>query len=158
MFVYKNHRIHIAGFSYEIPDGYGLDQIQSEEYQNSLKMVSPDGSIVIAVRPYYRNMPGYVIRDAYSMLKEFLADSEDCFGTAEEIKTVNRCGLEGYCTSYKLDNIHYYEEKYDIPENEYGICVLEIFIEARKGRALEEVMSDTVVKQFWAELDTFTVR
>lgn len=67
MFVYKNHRIHIAGFSYEIPDGYGLDQIQSEEYQNSLKMVSPDGSIVIAVRPYYRNMPGYVIRDAYSM-------------------------------------------------------------------------------------------
>ena len=158
MFVYKNHRIHIAGFSYEIPDGYGLDQIQSEEYQNSLKMVSPDGSIVIAVRPYYRNMPGYVIRDAYSMLKEFLADSEDCFGTAEEIKTVNRCGLEGYCLSYKLDNIHYYEEKYDIPENEYGICVLEIVIEARKGRASEEVMSDTVVKQFWAELDTFTVR
>ena len=107
MFVYKNHRIHIAGFSYEIPDGYGLDQIQSEEYQNSLKMVSPDGSIVIAVRPYYRNMPGYVIRDAYSMLKEFLADSEDCFGTAEEIITVSRCGLKGYCLTYKLDNIHY---------------------------------------------------
>ena len=157
MFVYKNHRIHIAGFSYEIPDGYGLDQIQSEEYQNSLKMVSPDGSIVIAVRPYYRNMPGYVIRDAYSMLKEFLADSEECFGTAEEIKTVNRCGVEGYCTSYKLDNIHYYEEKYDIPENEYGICVLEIVIEARKGRALEEVMASGAVTQFLKELGGDTV-
>ena len=157
MFVYKNHRIHIAGFSYEIPDGYGLDQIQSEEYQNSLKMVSPDGSIVITARPYYRNMPGYVIRDAYSMLKEFLADSEDCFGTAEEIITINRCGLKGYCLLYKLDSIHYYEEKYDIPENEYGICVLEIVIEARKGRSLEEVMASDAVTQFLTGLGGDTV-
>ena len=58
---------------------------------------------------------------------------------------------------YKNHRIHIAGFSYEIPENEYGICVLEIVIEARKGRALEAVMASEAVTQFLTELGGDTV-
>ena len=59
MFLFKDGRFHIESLSFSIPDGYTLDTIySSEEYQGGMKMVSPDGNIIITVLPIFLRFHG----------------------------------------------------------------------------------------------------
>ena len=83
MFLFQNGKFHIEGLSFTIHDGYTLDTIDtSEEYQGGMKMVSPDGNIIITVLPIFCGTGSIGIElDAEGHFRDKLVNEADSFQT-----------------------------------------------------------------------------
>jgi len=103
MFLFKNDKSHIEGLSFTIPDGYTLDTIDtSEEYQGGMKMVSPDGNIIITVLPVFCSEGSIGIElDAEGHFHDKLVRLSDTFHTITPAAPIRRTTSVGMGRSNK---------------------------------------------------------
>ena len=162
MFLFKDGRFHIEGLSFIIPDGYTLDTIDtSEEYQGGMKMVSPDGNIIITVLPIFCGTGSIGIKlDAEGHFHDKLVEQADTFQTITPAAPIKRKNLAGYCASYQCEgnryypDKQYYEELYDISLVQDELNFIEITVETTAEYSIRKAMEDPDVIRFLAELDT----
>lgn len=161
MFLFKNGRFHIEGLSFTIPDGYTLDTIDtSEEYQGGMKMVSPDGNIIITVLPIFCGAGSIGIeRDAEGHFHDKLVEQTDTFQTITPAATIKRKNLTGYCATYQCEgnryspDKQYYEELYDISLKVGELNFIEISVETTTEYTIQKALEDPEVIRFLTELD-----
>ena len=161
MFLFKNGRFHIEGLSFAIPDGYTLDTIDSsEEYQGGMKMVSPDGNIIITVLPIFCSAGSTGIDlDAEGHFHDKLVEQADTFQTITPAAPIKRKNLTGYCAAYQCEgnryspDKQYYEELYDISLVQDELNFIEITVETTAEYSIRKAMEDPDVVRFLAELD-----
>lgn len=116
MYLYKNHRFHCDGASFEIPDGFYFDSETNEDTPNLLKIVAPDESYTVEVRI-----------------------EEDCDGTDEELASVIddlspevvypvapllMNGLAGHHATYRNRRTQYYEAHFGLPDGTTHLLIL----------------------------------
>ena len=162
MFLFKDGRFHIEGLSFIIPDGYTLDTIDtSEEYQGGMKMVSPDGNIIITVLPIFCGAGSTGIElDAEGHFRDKLVEQADTFQTITLAAPIRRKNLTGYCAAYQCEgnryspDKQYYEELYDISLVQDELNFIEITVETTAEYSIRKAMEDPDVVRFLAELDT----
>ena len=161
MFLFKNGRFHIAGLSFTIPDGYTLDVCDtSEEYQGSMKMISPDGNIIITVKPIFCSTGSIGLElDAKGHFHDRLVNASDTFKTIVPAAPIARKELTGYCATYETSGNcyyqgrQYYEELYDITLNPGEMNFLEITVETTLEYTIEKALKEETVICFFASLD-----
>ena len=161
MFLFKNGRFHIEGLSFTIPDGYTLDTIDtSEEYQGGMKMVSPDGNIIITVLPIFCGAGSIGIElDAEGHFRDKLVNEADSFQTIIPAAPIRRKNLTGYCAAYQCEgnryspDKQYYEELYDISLTPNELNFIEISVETTAEYTIRKAMENPDVVRFLAELD-----
>ena len=161
MFLYKDQKFHIEGLSFIIPDGYILDTIDtSEEYQGGMKMVSPDGNIIITVLPIFCGAGSIGIeRDAEGHFHDKLVEQTDTFQTITPAATIKRKNLTGYCATYQCEgnryspDKQYYEELYDISLTPNELNFIEISVETTAEYTIQKALEDPEVIRFLTELD-----
>lgn len=162
MFLFKDGRFHIEGLSFIIPDGYTLDTIDtSEEYQGGMKMVSPEGNIIITVLPIFCGTGSIGIElDAEGHFHDKLVEQADTFQTITPAAPIKRKNLTGYCAAYQCEgnryypDKQYYEELYDISLVQDELNFIEITVETTAEYSIRKAMEDPDVVRFLAELDT----
>ena len=105
MFLFKNGKFHIASLTFTIPDGYTLDTIDSsEEYHGSMKMVSPDGRIILTVLPIFCGTGGQEIElDAEGHFRDKLVEHAEVFKTITSAASIRRKNLTGFCAMYEAE-------------------------------------------------------
>ena len=161
MFLFKNSKFHIEGLSFTIPDGYTLDTIDtSEEYQGGMKMVSPDGNIIITVLPIFCSEGSIGIElDAEGHFHDKLVRLSDTFHTITPAAPIRRKNLTGYCASYQTEgnryapSMQYYEELYDISLTPNELNFIEISVETTTEYTIQKALENPDVLRFFASLD-----
>ena len=161
MFLFKDGRFHIAGLSFTIPDGYTLDVCDtSEEYQGSMKMISPDGNIIITVKPIFCSTGSIGLElDAKGHFHDRLVNASDTFKTIVPAAPIARKELTGYCATYETSGNRYYpgrqyyEELYDITLNPGEMNFLEITVQTTLEYTIEKALKEETVICFFASLD-----
>ncbi len=161
MFLFKNGKFHIEGLSFTIPDGYTLDTIDtSEEYQGGMKMVSPDGNIIITVQPIFCAEGSIGIElDAEGHFHDKLVNQADTFQTITPAAPIRRKNLTGYCAAYQTEGYsyypgkQYYEELYDISLTPNELNFIEISVETTTEYTIQKALENPDVIRFLAVLD-----
>ncbi len=161
MFLFKNGKFHIEGLSFTIPDGYTLDTIDtSEEYQGGMKMVSPDGNIIITVLPIFCSEGSIGIElDAEGHFHDKLVNLADTFQTITPAAPIRRKNLTGYCAAYQTEGHsyypgkQYYEELYDISLMPNELNFIEISVETTTEYTIQKALENPDVIRFFAVLD-----
>ena len=147
MFYFKNNRFHIANISFSLPDGCVLAQKEHEEFENGIRFTTEDGKLKITVRPIYID-DETIQYDAYEYFKELIDGYAKEFRFCSDIIPIEKYGLKGYTLSHASSWAEYYDERYDIIDDKYGIRVLEISIYAYKGMRMEEAMKHPMTIAF----------
>ncbi|MBQ8401421.1 MAG: hypothetical protein IJX14_05780 [Clostridia bacterium] len=161
MFLFKSGKFHIEGLSFIIPDGYTLDTLDTEEeYQGSMKMVSPDGNIILAVRPIFCSEGSTGIQlKAEGHFHDKLVNLADTFETIIPAAPIRRKHLTGYCAAYQTaghryrPGRQYYEELYDISLTPHELNFVEISVETTTDYTIQKALQDPQIVHFLAELD-----
>ena len=161
MFVFKNGKFHTEGLSFTIPDGYTLDVFDtSESYQGSMKMVSPDGKIVLAVKGIFCSEGSIGIElDAEGHFRDKLVNHADTFQTVIPAAPIKRKHLYGYCGAYQTSahkfcpSLQHYEELYEISHIPNELNFIEISITTETEYTIQKALNDPQMVRFFAELD-----
>lgn len=161
MFLYKNHKFHIEGLSFTIPDGYTLDTIDtSEEYQGAMKMVSPDENVVISVMPMYCSKGSIVLEQSVEdQFNDMLENEDYTFRTITAPMRIRRKTLSGYCAVYETKGnryypaTQYYEELYEISRTLHELNFIEITISVPAEYGIQKALERPEVVGFLKSLD-----
>jgi len=161
MFLYKNHKFHIEGLSFIIPDGYTLDTLDtSEEYQGAMKMISPDENVVISVMPIFCCEGSIAL--VQSLKEQFtskLENEADTFQTITTAMRIQRKALNGYCAVYATKGnryypaMQYYEELYEISRELHELNFIEITVSAPAEYGVQKALERPEVVGFLKSLD-----
>ncbi|MBQ4624317.1 MAG: hypothetical protein IJB51_07240 [Clostridia bacterium] len=106
MLHYVNHRLIGGGVSFQIPDGYFIDLVPGIEFDNGVRLLSPDESFSVELR---------VEEDCEGAVKELtsvLNDLEPVEICSVEPITMN--GLSGYHATYRCLRYQFYEAWFDV--------------------------------------------
>ena len=161
MFLYKNHKFHIEGLSFIIPDGYTLDTLDtSEEYQGAMKMISPDENVVISVMPIFccEGSPS-LEKSAEDHFKERLEGEDHSFRAITAAMKIHRKALNGYCAVYETKGnryfpaMQYYEELYEISREPHELNFIEITVSAPTEYGVQKALERPEVVGFLKSLD-----
>ncbi len=116
MLLYKSHRFHCNGASFEIPDGFYFDSETGDDTPNQIKFVAPDEYYEVEIRV-----------------------EEDCDGTDEELASVIHDlspevvypiapllmnGLAGHHVTYRNRRTQYYEARFALADGTSQLMVL----------------------------------
>ena len=102
MLLYKNHRFHCEGGSFEIPDGYCLETNYEESPEDTLHLWSADERIHLSIG---------IERETNGPLQELsfiLRELEQCF-VLENPSAVMHGGLRGFSAAYRSGDTRYWE-------------------------------------------------
>ena len=96
MFIYKNHRVHVAGLSFAIPDECILNWMNTEVEIEGFSALTPDGKIKISLLPeiYLKGMKNEGAKERFEDLMALFKDGTYTFHT--DITPIHKYGLDGY--------------------------------------------------------------
>jgi len=148
MFIYKDHRIHIAGLSFVIPNGCVLNWMHTEVEIEGFSALTPDGKIKFGLLPktYYSRMENLSAYERFNQLRTMFTDGTYTFHTA--ITPIQKYGLNGFSMMYSGETVHSYDEILDLPELIDGIYQIQICISASEGVTMDEALDHWMVKEF----------
>ena len=154
MFTYKNNRVHVAGISFEIPDGCILNWMNTEVEINGFSAFTPDRKVKIYLLPQihtnYSDNPNAVdrIKDSFTVYK----DMGNPYTFHTDITPIHKYGLDGYSLAYSSETVHYYDECFDLPEQIDGIYQIEVMISAMNGVTMEDALQHPMVHEFFESI------
>lgn len=148
MFIYKNNRVHVAGLSFAIPDGCILNWMYTEVEINGFSALTPDRKIKFSLLPevYLKRMKNESARERFEELMSQFADGTYIYHT--DITPIHKYGLDGYSLACSSENVHNYDEHFDLPEVVDGIYQIRIGVTASDGVTIEEALKNPMVKEF----------
>ena len=117
MLCYKNHRFHVNGASFQIPDGYFLDTEPEDIAQDCVSLWGPEKDFSVSVRVDTNS------RGAENELAFILNGMEPTI--LRPAAPITHNGLSGYHASYRNDRIQYHEIWFDVAD---GVTMLILFI------------------------------
>ena len=120
MLLYKNHRFHCEGVSFEIPDGYCLETNYEESPEDTLHLWSADEKLHICVG-IERKTNG-----PFQELAFILRELEECVAL-EEPTAVMYGGLGGFAAAYSSGGDESWEAHLGVSgagDNQTGIIIL----------------------------------
>ena len=148
MFTYKDHRVHVAGISFTIPDGCILNWMHTEVEIEGFSALSPDGKIKICLLPktYFPRMENLSAYERFDKLMTMFKEGTYIYHT--DITPICKYGLDGYSLTHSGETVHYYDEYFDLPEHIDGIYQIHIGITASDGLTMEEALQHPMVREF----------
>ena len=148
MFTYQNHRVHVAGISFEIPDGCVLNWMYTEVEIEGFSALSPDGKVKICLLPktYFPRTENLSAHERYDQLMTMFNDGTYTYHT--DITPIHKNGLDGYGLTYSGETSHYYDEYFDLPEIVDGIYQLHIGVTVVNGVTREDALQHPMVQEF----------
>lgn len=120
MLLYKNHRFHCEGVSFEIPDGYCLETNYEESPEDTLHLWSADERIHLSIG---------IERETKGPLQELsfiLRELEQCV-VLEKPSAVMYGGLRGFSAAYRSGDTRYWETHLGISgigDDQTGLIIL----------------------------------
>ena len=149
MFTYKNNRVHIAGLSFVIPDGCILNWMNTEVEIKGFSALTPDEKIKFSLLPEIKTLPQYS-PSAHARFEELVALFKDntSYTFHTDITPIHKYGLDGYSLACSSENVHNYDEHFDLPEVVDGIYQIRIGVTASDGATLEEALQHPMVREF----------
>lgn len=149
MFTYKDNRVHIAGLSFVIPDGCILNWMNTEVEIKGFSALTPDEKIKFSLLPEIKTLPQYS-PSAHARFEELVALFKDnkSYTFHTDITPIHKYGLDGYSLACSSENVHNYDEHFDLPEVVDGIYQIRIGVTASDGVTIEEALKHPMVKEF----------
>ena len=149
MFTYKDNRAHIAGLSFVIPDGCILNWMNTEVEIKGFSALTPDEKIKFSLLPEIKTLPQYS-PSAHARFEELVALFKDnkSYTFHTDITPIHKYGLDGYSLACSSENVHNYDEHFDLPEVVVGIYQIRIGVTASDGATLEEALQHPMVREF----------
>ena len=149
MFTYKGNRVHIAGLSFVIPDGCILNWMNTEVEIKGFSALTPDEKIKFSLLPEIKTLPQYS-PSAHARFEELVALFKDnkSYTFHTDITPIHKYGLDGYSLACSSENVHNYDEHFDLPEVVDGIYQIRIGVTASDGATLEEALQHPMVREF----------
>lgn len=120
MLLYKNHRFHCEGVSFEIPDGYCLETNYEESPEDTIHLWSEDESIHLCIG---------IERETKGPMQELtfiLSELEQCV-VLEKPSAVMYGGLRGFSAAYRSGSTQYWETHLGISgigDDQTGLIIL----------------------------------
>ena len=149
MFTYKDNRVHIAGLSFVIPDGCILNWMNTEVEIKGFSALTPDEKIKFSLLPEIKTLSQYS-PSAHARFEELVALFKDnkSYTFHTDITPIHKYGLDGYSLACSSENVHNYDEHFDLPEVVDGIYQIRIGVTASDGATLEEALQHPMVREF----------
>ena len=149
MFTYKDNRVHIAGLSFVIPDGCILNWMNTEVEIKGFSALTPDEKIKFSLLSEIKTLPQYS-PSAHARFEELVALFKDnkSYTFHTDITPIHKYGLDGYSLACSSENVHNYDEHFDLPEVVDGIYQIRIGVTASDGATLEEALQHPMVREF----------
>lgn len=140
MLLYKNHRFHCEGVSFEIPDGYCLETNYEESPEDTLHLWSADERIHLSIG---------VERETKGPMQELtfiLRELEQCV-VLEKPFAVMHGGLAGFTAAYRSGDTQYCETHLGISgkgDDQTGLIILISTRGQLPSKAEIEVLMNTI--------------
>lgn len=152
MFTYQNHRVHIAGISFTIPDGCVLNWMHTEVEINGFSAFSSDRKVKFSVLPelYTKYAENPSAKERCQELMNMFTDGTYAFHT--DITPIHKYGMDGFSLQYSGETVHYYDEIFDLPEMIDGIYQLQISVSASDGITMDEALALPIVREFFESI------
>ena len=148
MFTYKNHRVHVAGLSFAIPEGCILNWMNTEVEIEGFSALTPDRKIKFSLLPevYLPRTKNESGRERFEKLMSLFTDGTYTFHT--DITPVFKYGMDGVSLTFSSVSVHNYDEHFDLPEIVDGIYQIRIGVSASDGVTMEEALQHPMVRAF----------